>query len=77
MTDCPNDLLCKLLGQHTLLANLPVEANRQVGTYKHSGDIRYIPENLTPVDKIEDADEAYTYEWALNPAEVAKLLYWK
>ena len=38
---------------------------------------RYIPENLTPVDKIEDADEAYTYEWALNPAEVAKLLYWK
>ena len=54
-----------------------MEANRQVGTYKHSGDIRYIPENLTPVDKIEDADEAYTYEWALNPAEVAKLLYWK
>lgn len=24
---------------------------------------------------ILDADEVYTYEWALNPAEVAKLLY--
>ena len=23
----------------------------------------------------EEADEAYTYEWALNPADVTKLLY--
>lgn len=26
-------------------------------------------------ENIEEADEAYTYEWALNPAEVSKLLY--
>lgn len=30
---------------------------------------------LTPVERAEDADEAYTYGWALNPAEVARLLY--
>ncbi len=31
-------------------------------------------QNLTLVEYAEDADEAYTYEWALNPAEVTKLL---
>ena len=31
-------------------------------------------QNLTFVDNAKDADEAYTYEWALNPAEVTKLL---
>lgn len=32
-------------------------------------------QNLAIVTSAEDADEAYTYEWALNPADVAKLLY--
>ena len=27
------------------------------------------------VSTAEDADEAYTYQWTLNPAEVTKLLY--
>jgi len=31
-------------------------------------------QNLTFVDNADEADEAYTYEWALNPAEVTKLL---
>lgn len=31
-------------------------------------------QNLTFVENAKDADEAYTYEWALNPAEVTKLL---
>ena len=31
-------------------------------------------QNLTVVENVEDADEAYTYEWALNPADVTKLL---
>lgn len=31
-------------------------------------------QQLEPVDSPEEADEAYTYEWALNPAEVSKLL---
>ena len=31
-------------------------------------------QHLVIVEKAEDADEAYTYEWALNPAEVTKLL---
>ena len=31
-------------------------------------------QNLTRVDHLDEADEAYTYEWALNPADVTKLL---
>ena len=31
-------------------------------------------QGLTPVEKADEADEAYTYEWALNPAEVSRLL---
>jgi hypothetical protein len=31
-------------------------------------------QNLTVVENADQADEAYTYEWALNPAEVAQLL---
>lgn len=32
-------------------------------------------QNLAIVTSAQDADEAYTYEWALNPADVTKLLY--
>lgn len=32
-------------------------------------------QNLAPVTSVDSADEAYTYEWALNPADVTKLLY--
>ena len=32
-------------------------------------------QNLEQVETAEEADEAYTYEWALNPADVTKLLY--
>ena len=32
-------------------------------------------QGLEIVDNACDADESYTYEWALNPAEVSKLLY--
>lgn len=37
-------------------------------------DMKVKAQNLTLVKNAEDADEAYTYEWALNPAEVTKLL---
>ena len=37
-------------------------------------DMKAQAQNLTLVENAEDADEAYTYEWALNPAEVTKLL---
>ena len=37
-------------------------------------DMKAKAQNLTLVERAEDADEAYTYEWALNPAEVTKLL---
>ena len=37
-------------------------------------DMKTKAQNLTPVETAEDADEAYTYEWALNPADVTKLL---
>ncbi len=37
-------------------------------------DMKVKAQNLTVVENIEDADEAYTYEWALNPADVTKLL---
>ena len=32
-------------------------------------------QGLKLVDSVEQADESYTHEWALNPAEVSKLLY--
>jgi hypothetical protein len=31
-------------------------------------------QHLTQVDSPDQADEAYTYQWALNPAEVSSLL---
>ena len=37
-------------------------------------DMKAKAQNLVTVEKAEDADEAYTYEWALNPAEVTMLL---
>ena len=37
-------------------------------------DIKAKAQNLTLAENAEDADEAYTYEWALNPADVTKLL---
>ena len=37
-------------------------------------DMKAKAQQLTPVKSIEEADEEYTYEWALNPAEVTKLL---
>ena len=32
-------------------------------------------QKLTPTQKAEEADEAYTYEWALNPAAVSSVVY--
>ena len=37
-------------------------------------DMKAKAQELTLVDTAEEADEAYTYEWALNPADVTKLL---
>ncbi len=37
-------------------------------------DMKAKAQGLTSVERAEDADEAYTYEWALNPAEVTALL---
>ena len=37
-------------------------------------DMKVKAQNLILVEKVEDADEVYTYEWALNPAEVTGLL---
>ena len=37
-------------------------------------DMKATAQSLTSVENAEEADEAYTYEWALNPAEVTKLL---
>jgi len=34
-------------------------------------------QHLEIVENANEADEAYTYEWALNPAEVSGLLYMK
>ena len=36
--------------------------------------IKVEAQNLTMVENADEADEAYTYEWALNPADVTKLL---
>ena len=32
-------------------------------------------QKLTPTQKAEEADEVYTYEWALNPAAVSSVVY--
>ena len=37
-------------------------------------DMKVKAQNLTVVENVENADEAYTYELALNPADVTKLL---
>ncbi len=37
-------------------------------------DIKASAQNLEKVSSAEEADEAYTYEWALNPAEVTRIL---
>ena len=37
-------------------------------------DIKAKAQGLKTVENADDADEVYTYEWALNPAEVTKLL---
>lgn len=37
-------------------------------------DIKAEAQHLTQVDNPADADERYTYEWALNPTEVSMLL---
>ena len=37
-------------------------------------DIKAKAQKLTIVENADEAEEAYTYEWALNPAEVNKLL---
>ena len=37
-------------------------------------EIKAKAQNLSLVEKPEDADEAYTYEWALDPADVTNLL---
>ena len=37
-------------------------------------DIKAQAQGLTAVETAEEADEAYSYEWALNPAEVTQLM---
>jgi hypothetical protein len=37
-------------------------------------DMKVKGQNMELVHTADEADEAYTYEWALNPAEVTKLL---
>ncbi len=37
-------------------------------------DMKAEAQHLSAVESADDADEAYTYEWALNPAEVSRLL---
>lgn len=38
-------------------------------------DMKAKAQHLTVVENVVEADDAYTYEWALNPADVTKLLY--
>lgn len=38
-------------------------------------EMKAIAQELKTVETLEDADESYTYEWALNPADVSNLLY--
>ena len=37
-------------------------------------DVKAKAQGLSVVASTEEADEAYTYEWALNPADVTQLL---
>lgn len=37
-------------------------------------DWKAMAQNLEPATTAQEADEAYTYEWALNPADVTRLL---
>ena len=37
-------------------------------------DVKAKAQGLSVVASAEEADEAYTYEWALNPADVTQLL---
>ena len=37
-------------------------------------DMKAKAQNLTLVDSADEADDAYTYEWALNPAELTRVL---
>ena len=38
-------------------------------------DLKAEAQHLAKAETAEEADEAYTYQWALNPADVTKLLY--
>ena len=38
-------------------------------------DMKAAAQGLERVEKSEEADEAYTYEWALNPAQVTQILH--
>ncbi len=48
-----------------------LEAKLSIGEFV---EIKAKAQHLKQVDSVEDADEAYTYDWALNPADVTKLL---
>lgn len=48
-----------------------LEAKLSIGEFV---EIKAKAQHLKQVDNVEDADEAYTYDWALNPADVTKLL---
>ena len=50
---------------------------RKLETKLSVGQLLYMKaeaQHLAVVENVDEADEAYTYEWALNPAEVTKLL---
>ena len=49
-----------------------LEAKLSIGEFV---GIKADAQNLKLVDNAEEAEESYTYEWALNPADVTKLLY--
>ena len=38
-------------------------------------DLKREAQKLNLVETPEEADEAYTYEWALNPIEVSSVLF--
>ncbi len=48
-----------------------IDAKLSIGEFV---EIKAKAQHLKQVDSVEDADEAYTYDWALNPADVTKLL---
>jgi hypothetical protein len=37
-------------------------------------EMKAVAQNMSVVDTHDSADEVYTYEWALNPADVSLLL---